>query len=95
MAEYQKAFQTMLEQNKQIFDQFKEIHDGYTADPSTWKGMFNDVGGQVVDIIRDTERKLCATMGKGQYSKFTQNLSDKFWNEVRKVYPKIDFVGVK
>lgn len=95
MREYQKAFQTMLEQNKALFDQFREIHDGYTTDPATWKGMFNEVGAQVVDIIRDAERRLCAQMGKGQYSKFTQNLSDKFWGEVRAVFPKIDFVGVK
>lgn len=95
MREYQKAFQEMLTRNQAIFDQFKEIHDGYMADPATWKGMFNDVGGQVMDIIRDTERRLCATMGKGQYSKFTQTLSEKFWAEVRTVYPKIDFVGIK
>ena len=48
-----------------------------------------------MDSIRDYDRKLCAQMGKGQYSKFSEQLSEKFWAEVRKIFPKIDFVGVK
>lgn len=26
---------------------------------------------------------------------FSKNLSEKFWTEVKKLFPKIDFVGVK
>lgn len=95
MREYQKAFRTMLEQNKDLFDQFQQIHDQYVMNPETNKARFNHIGGEVVDVIREAERRLCAQMGKGMYSKFTQNLSEKFWDEVRKMFPKIDFVGVQ
>lgn len=95
MTAYQKSFQTMLEQNKELFDTFQHVHDAYVLNPDANKAKFNEVGREVTDVIREAERKLCAQMGKGQFSKFTQNLSEKFWNEVRKVYPKIDFVGVQ
>jgi len=95
MSEYQKAFQTMIEQNKEIFDRFKAVHDAYVLSPDLNKAKFNEVGREITDVIREYERRLCAQMGKGQFSKFTQNLSEKFWGEVRKVYPKIDFVGVQ
>lgn len=95
MREYQRAFQTMLEQNKELFDTFQLIHDAYVLNPDANKAKFNDVGREVTDVIREYERRLCAQMGKGMYSKFTQNLSEKFWGEVRQMYPKIDFVGVQ
>ncbi|MCX8008418.1 MAG: hypothetical protein N3A54_01805 [Patescibacteria group bacterium] len=95
MRAYQKAFQTMIEQNKELFDTFKHIHDAYVLNPEANKQKFDDIGKDVVEIIREADRRLCAQMGKGMYSKFTQNLSEKFWGEVRKLFPKIDFVGVR
>ncbi len=94
-AAYQTAFQNMLEQNKDLFEKFQAVHDAYVMNPDINKAKFNELGREVTDVIREYERKLCAQMGKGQFSKFTQNLSEKFWGEVRKVYPKIDFVGVQ
>ena len=85
----------MVEQHKDLFDSFQQVHDQYVMNPDANKGRFNDLGKEVVDVIREAERKLCAQMGKGMYGKFTQNLSEKFWAEVRKIYPKIDFVGVQ
>jgi hypothetical protein len=95
MREFQKAFQTMVEENQDLFDTFTAVHDAYVLNPEMNKEKFNSVGGEVVEIIRDHERKLCSQMGKGQFSKFTHTLSDKFWGEVRKKYAKIDFVGVR
>jgi hypothetical protein len=94
MTEYQKTFQAMIEQNKELFDTFQLVHDAYVLNPEVNKAKFNENGREVTDVIREYERKLCAQMGKGQYSKFTQNLSEKFWAEVRHVFPKIDFIGV-
>lgn len=95
MRAYQQTFQTMLAANQAVFDEFKEIHDKFASSPQEWKEQFNQSGSRIVDIIRDYERRLCSQMGKGQYGKFSHNLSEKFWNEVRKVFPKIDFVGIK
>jgi hypothetical protein len=95
MREYQKMFSIMMEQNKELFDNFKEIHDEYVLDPPKWQKLFNQYGAEILDVVRDYERRLCANMATGKYGQFSANLSQKFWDEVRKVYPKIDFVGVK
>ncbi len=95
MREYQKMFQIMIEQNKELFNNFKEIHDEYALNPAEWQKLFNQYGGEILDVVRDYERRLCANMSTGKYGQFSSNLSEKFWGEVRKFLPKIDFVGVK
>lgn len=95
MRAYQESFQKMITENRDLFDNFQNVHDAFVLNPDVNKAKFNQIGREVTDVIRDYERRLCAQMGKGQFSKFTQNLSEKFWAEVRNVYPKIDFVGVE
>lgn len=95
MSEYKKMIDRMVSENKELFENFKDIHDNYTLKPSEWQKIFNEYGNEVVEIVRDYERKLCANMSTGKYGSYSANLSQKFWDEVRKVFPKIDFVGVK
>lgn len=95
MTKYQEYFQKMMDDRFQQFQRFKEVHDNYLKDPVKWKSQFNSEGALILDIIREWERRLCAYSEKGQYGKFSANLADKFWGEVRKVFPKIDFVGVE
>ncbi len=95
MSKYKQTVDEMVAANKELFDNFKEIHDAYAMNPEAWQKLLNEYGAEVVEIIRDYERKLCIKMGTGKYGQFSQNLSQKFWDEVRKIFPKIDFVGVK
>lgn len=95
MTKYKQMVERMMSEQKELFDNFSDIHREYTLNPKEWQKLFNQYGGEVMDSIRDYDRKLCAQMGKGQYSKFSEQLSEKFWAEVRKIFPKIDFVGVK
>jgi len=94
MVQYQVIYQTMVDENKKLFDQFFKLHEAYMHDPKKWQAEFNTVGREFQDIIRVYERRLCGKTESGQYSKFSQNLSEKFWGLVRKDFPKIDFVGV-
>jgi hypothetical protein len=94
MQKYQEFYRRMVDENKEIFTKFFDIHDRYVAAPQQTQTEFNTVGRDVVEIVREYERKLCGHSEKGMYSKFSANLSEKFWTEVRKDYPKIDFVGV-
>ena len=66
------------------------LHTSYESD----QAIFNSVGGRVTEVVRDWDQRLCSAMGRGQYSQFTQNLSEKFWGEVRKQFPEIDKVGL-
>lgn len=94
MTKYKQFFTEMITQNKELFDSFKTIHDNYVINSDAWTEKFNTVGKEIVEIIRNWERKLCSHSERGQYGIFSSKLSDKFWDEIRKVYPKIDYVGV-
>jgi hypothetical protein len=94
MKQYQETYQLMIDQNQEVFDKFFKIHDLYVLDPKNNQTEFNAIGRQIQDIVRDYERKLCKSTESGQYSKFSTKLSEKFWDLVRKDFPKIDFVGV-
>jgi len=85
----------MLEENKELFDTFKQVHDAFVLAPDANKDRFNQIGSEVLDIIRHYERVLCGKTESGQYGKFSSNLAQKFWDGIRQVYPKIDFVGIK
>ena len=95
MSEYKKMFDLMIEQNKELFDNFSDIHREYTLDSAKWQKLFNQYGGEIMDVIREYERKLCIKMGTGKYGQFSAQLTDKFMGEVRKTFSKIDFVGVR
>ncbi len=85
----------MLTENRELFDNFKQVHDAFVLAPEPNKARFNQIGSEVLDVIRHYERVLCGKTESGQYGKFSSNLSQKFWDEIRKLYPKIDFVGIK
>lgn len=95
MTKYREAVQEMLEENEELFTEFHAIHDAYVVNPSVNQAKYNAIGSTVMDTVRDYERKLCAKMGGGMYSKFSTNLSEKFMEEIQKTFPKIMFIGVE
>lgn len=95
MTKFKQTFDEMVKKNRELFIKFKITHDMYATDPKTFRDQFNQEGKQVLEIIREYENKLCGHSEQGQYSKFSANLAEKFWGEVRKNYPRIDFVGIK
>lgn len=94
MTKYQKIFQTMLEEHKDIFDEFEKLHNAYAQDQEAFQEEFNEKGAKIMEIIRLYEASLVAKSTSSQFSKFSHNLSDKFMTAVRGRFPKIDFIGV-
>lgn len=94
MAKYQEYFKTMLTQHKELFDDFKQIHDKYTKDPKTWQQEFNEKGQEILRTIRRYENMLCSKSESGKYGKFSPKLADKFWEAIRTLFPKIDSIGM-
>lgn len=94
MTRYKQAFEEMYTQNKELFDSFKIVHDCFVKDPESFQFRFNKIGKKVLGVIKEHENKLCGKTERGVYNKFSGNLSEKFRGEVKKMLPKIDFVGV-
>lgn len=95
MTKSKQVFMDMMEYNKPLFDAFKIIHDNYTKDPGTYQNTLNEEGEEILQIIRKYENILCSHSESGRYGKFSSNLSDKFWELIRKQFPRIDCVGLK
>jgi hypothetical protein len=95
MTKFKQCYQQMSDENDALFNQFQVIHDGYKSDRKQWSKQFHEVGKQVVEIMRDWERKLCSGMERGNNAVYSSKLADKFWEEIKKRYSHIELVGVK
>jgi len=94
MTKYQKVYQQMVDQNRALFNEFLKIHEAFVADPNANKAEFNRIGSNVMDVIRNSEKLLVSRSESTGYGKYSTALSDKFLAEVRKDFPKIDYVGI-
>lgn len=94
MQKYQQYFQMMIEENKDLFDNFTLIHDSFVLAPDINQAKFNAIGSEILDVVRDYERRLCGKSESGKFGKFSSKLAEKFWDEIRKVYSKIDRIGI-
>jgi len=94
MRQYQITYQSMIDENKELFTRFFDVHDRYVRNPALVQNEFNTIGREVQDVIHDFERRLCGKTEGGMYSKFSMKLSEKFWELIRSDFPKIDYIGV-
>lgn len=94
-AKYLRFYELMTERHAELFDKFQKIHDQYTLDTQKWEGEFHAVGRDVLDVVRDWERRLCAGMERGTNAVYSQGLSEKFWGEVKKRFALIEEVGLR
>lgn len=92
-AKFKQTFDLMLKSHQELFDRFKVIHDHYLQNPKQYQQEFNEVGRDAQDIIRRYENILCSRSEGTGYGKYSTNLAEKFQAEVKKAFPKIDFVG--
>lgn len=91
---FKKVFSEMLEENKELFDRFKVIHDKFAADKSVRK-EFNKQGEEVIAVMRRYESILCGRSEGSGYGNYSHKLADKFWSEIRKTFSEIDEIGVE
>lgn len=94
MTKYREYYEKMLSENSQAFEEFRKAHDVYSKD-SSLQETYNELGKQIIVIIRDYEDKLCRHSEGSGFATYAGNLAEKFWGEVRRDFPLIDRVGVK
>jgi hypothetical protein len=92
---FKQMFDLMIKQNQELFDSFKVTHDKFMENSKEWKEKFNSQGRDVQDVIRIYENRLCGQSESSGYSKYSTNLAEKFQWEVKRLFPKIDFVGME
>jgi len=52
MTKYKEYFDRMISDNKDLFDEFKQIHDRYGMEQDKLQGEFNKVGAKIQTVIR-------------------------------------------
>jgi hypothetical protein len=94
MPKYVQYYNQMIEQNQAQFDQFRRIHDLYVMHPDQYQLQYNQLGAPIQAIIQDWENRLCKQTEKGLYSKYSEQLAEKFRQHVQKHFPKINAIGL-
>lgn len=84
----------MCTENKEQFRVFKAVHDAYAKNKIGNQDEFNSKGVEIRKMIEDWDHRLCSHMENGKNATYSARLSEKFWGEVRTLFPLIDFVGV-
>ena len=95
MTKYKQTIEDMLKHNRELFDKFIEVHNRYLTDPKATQAEFNEIGSEVQDIVRHYENRLCGKSMNTGYGKFSTSLADKFQAEIKKYFPKYDFIGME
>lgn len=94
MVKYRQYFRDMCTENAAVFAEFKSLHALYAKDKPKYQEEYNKKGASIRKIIEEWDHKLCTYMENGKNAAYSARLSEKFWAEVRTVFPLIDFVGV-
>lgn len=95
MTKFQEYYQKMWDANKAVLTHFLDIHDKFKSDRKKYSQEYNREGKKVREIMEDWDARLCQQMEKGQNAVYSSKVSEKFWNEVKKDFPLIEFVGVE
>jgi hypothetical protein len=94
MTKFKEYYKRMVEENKEMFDSFAQLHMDYSMDEDKFQNQFNKDGEIILKVIHEWENKLCSQSEKAGYSNYTGGLSEKFQAEVRSHFPLIDHIGI-
>jgi hypothetical protein len=81
--------------HSELFEALRPVHDAYVADRKGKQEELNRLGAPVMDILKEAEQRLCRQTETGGYGQYSSKLADKFWTEVKKDWPYIEWIGVK
>lgn len=93
-AKYLEIFKLMLKEQEKALSEFKLLHDKYELDPNTYQDQYNAEGEKFLQIIQKYEKMLTSHTENAGFGKYATNLSDKFRNAVKQLFPKLDFIGI-
>ena len=92
---YKKMFDEMMEKNKDLFAQYNEVQDNYDKNPKKYAEELSEMQRKVLRVIKNTENALCSRTENTGHGNYSTALADKFWEEVRAVFPRVeDYIEV-
>ena len=94
-AKYKEYFDLMLQNNKELFENFKDIHDHYVMEPAKYQKTFNDYGKEILEVVQEYENRLCSKSEGAGFGAYSTKLADKFREEVKRYIPKINSIGLE
>jgi len=94
VTKYKELIQVMISKNKELFDEFTRLHAEYGLEPDKHQEEFNHIGAKVMNVVKEYENKLCGRSENNGYASFSGNLAERYQNEVRKIFPLIDHIGI-
>ena len=83
----------MLDSQPKLFSEFAQVHEAYKQNETKYQQKFNDIGARVLALIQEWEKRLCLYSEKGTNAKYSANLAEKFWAEIRARFSHIDLIG--
>ena len=92
---YQQYYDQMLDENRELFAQFRMVHDAFVVNSKANKARFNELGKVVLRVIQKMESRLCSRSEGGGYARYSGKLAERFRARVMKDFPKVFMVGVK
>lgn len=85
----------MYEKNEKLFAEFQPIHDSFMRDRKNNQVLFNEKGKAIMEVLRFYETQVCGKQERSGMGVYSSKLAEKYWEEIKKKLPLIDFVGVK
>lgn len=92
---YTSLIKEMYSHHQPALTAFDEVHQKYEQDQKRWQSEFNVHGEALMEVMRFYERQLCGKSERSGMGVYSSKLAEKFWSEIKKRYPLIDFVGAK
>lgn len=94
MTLYKQLIKEMYLAHAAAFKDFDDLHQKYQDNQKKLQPKFNQEGMKLKEIMLQYEKRLCGKTERSTLGVYSAGLADKFWSEIRKRYPMIDFVGV-
>lgn len=94
-SKYTALIKEMYQRHEGLMAEFDELHAKYESDQQKWQTEFNQKGKTVVEIMRFFEEQLCGKSERSGMGVYSSKLAEKYWQEIKKRFPLIDFVGAK
>ena len=94
MVKYKQVYIDTLKAHRAEFESFRVIHDLFKADQKKYSKHYNIQGKKIRDYLDRAVNILCGKTESSGHGAFSSVLADRFWEEVRRDYPMVDFIGV-